>query len=288
MKSKLLRLADLSAFGPWEIQTLSVENEVNMQINSLLVRYRKLEDVDTIEDGDIVVVGCVSDNPKYNRKKLPLNVGKGLFDWEFEEKLIGLKINETSIITVNGSAVTVTVNSIRRNILPPLSDEIVEECMKLPEYDEPDIKTVDQYLPALREEVVEMLKEDALNRQVFNLLNYLIENSEYVIDDDEMNKAVNDALEEENNGFKQDNLNIEEFTQQQFNLYFGQDINSYDDFVEYCKNIFRQGFMLDFYYCYNHNIDPTTITAFQFNGEGWEELADYAKERTIIEVKYND
>lgn len=84
----------------------------------------KKEDVDTIAKGDLVLLSCRSEIPRFQRDDIYLIVGKNLYSAELEDTLVGCGRGETAL-TVDAVPVTVHVKSIVRTTLPALTDENV-------------------------------------------------------------------------------------------------------------------------------------------------------------------
>lgn len=79
----------------------------------------------TVEQGDFVRLTCRSEMPRFQKDGITVMVGRGLYSRPLEAQLVGMKAGETRELEVNGTAVTVTVNGIERNVLPELTDASV-------------------------------------------------------------------------------------------------------------------------------------------------------------------
>lgn len=126
MRSKLIKAGDpwsvdLSAYKiPLEVD----EDRAERDTVNFLRRYAEKAEADEIQNQDTAVITCSSELPRFNRKSLPLRVGVGLFSKELEQQLIGWKKGQTGTVTVQGKPVSVTVQSIQREILPEITDEL--------------------------------------------------------------------------------------------------------------------------------------------------------------------
>lgn len=98
---------------------------VKMQIRK--AHGRLIEKTTPIENGDIVCLRMRSEDDKYCRENLSLNVGKGFFDPQLERSLIGLRTGEERVLSVPAS-VQVKILSVRTRDLPDLTDEMVREA----------------------------------------------------------------------------------------------------------------------------------------------------------------
>lgn len=115
MKSRLVKLysykqVDLES----EAVVEGVQKEIKNLIRHIVKNYKKVLKADEISDGDVVTLKTESSHPKFNKNILPINVGRGLFDTEFENVVMGMKQDEIKTVTVKDIKVKVTVLDIRR------------------------------------------------------------------------------------------------------------------------------------------------------------------------------
>ena len=101
------------------------EGLLQKDLDRILRRHGRKEEAAAVSEGDTVTVSCASELPRYNKKGMPVQIGKGLFNRELEQDMIGMGKGETKEFAVDGSKVTVTVDRIIHTVLPELSDEAV-------------------------------------------------------------------------------------------------------------------------------------------------------------------
>ncbi len=130
MKSQLLELKNYMTLPLPDgmEQTFTAEDlasEINNDIQRDLLSHRRLVEQATVAEGDVVTVALQGQTPKYCKKALPLNVGKGLFDAALESALVGRQVNETFTTSSAVGDVEVTLLECRRTEVPALDDAFV-------------------------------------------------------------------------------------------------------------------------------------------------------------------
>ena len=149
MRSQLLELKNYMTLPLPEglDQTFTAEDlasEVDNDVRRDLLSHRALVEQDTVDMGDAVTVALAGPTPKYCKKALPLNVGKGLFDKVLEEALAGRRVGETFTAPSAAGDETVTVLQCRRTCVPELDDAFVRSLGL------EGVDTVEAYLEHLR------------------------------------------------------------------------------------------------------------------------------------------
>lgn len=113
---------DISEFIPkYEIDAAQLEND----IERVLRAHGRRVSADVVSAGDQTEISCVSENSKFNKDKVFVMVGKGLYSRELEEKLIGMNKGEEKDIKVSEDTVKVCVKNITHTVLPELKDDSV-------------------------------------------------------------------------------------------------------------------------------------------------------------------
>lgn len=113
------RNLDLSEFVP---EFTPDEGALKKDMDRMLKAYGKKIEGETVEAGDMIVLTCESDTPKFNKKGITVIVGKGFFSKDLEAKLVGLKKGEEFRLEADGAKITGTVDKITRTIMPELTD----------------------------------------------------------------------------------------------------------------------------------------------------------------------
>ena len=126
-RSKVLDLYDIRQIDVSEfIDPFAMdEDELNAELDRIRSRRGVMVDAERVEPDDFVRLDCRSGTPKFQKTSLELRVGKGLFSRELEAAMIGMEPGETKTVTLSDAEAEVTIRSIRRRILPALTDELV-------------------------------------------------------------------------------------------------------------------------------------------------------------------
>ena len=127
LKTKALEIRDYHSIDISKFIYGFTVDEARYQkdLERILRRYGRKEDVAVVSEGDTVTLSCRSENPRFNKENVTVPVGKGLFSKDLEAGLIGLPVGEPRSLDLNGTAVTLTVTKAIRTVLPELTDEVV-------------------------------------------------------------------------------------------------------------------------------------------------------------------
>lgn len=132
MKTKLYCLADvqpiLCGIDKSRIPSAAdIEQKVIKALTIGLTTYVPLNEGASICCGDKVALRIKSVLPRFNKEKISITVGSGLYDKAIEEILVGMCAGETATVITRGENVVFTVLSVNRISYPKLSDEMVEK-----------------------------------------------------------------------------------------------------------------------------------------------------------------
>ncbi len=187
MKSKAISVydykkVDISQFIP---EFKVDEKQLEKDITRMLSAYGKKISAETVAPNDQIELSCVSENPKFNKEKVFVLVGKGLYSRELEEKITGLNRNEEKEITVGGDKVKVCVRNIIHTELPELNDENVSS------FGIEGVNTVSDFRRyCIDKQLVRFLDDDENpDMAVACISNTVMDNSEFQLDEAEL-KAV--------------------------------------------------------------------------------------------------
>lgn len=108
LKSKALKVfdyttVDIDDFIP---EFTPDEEAMKKDMERIFRAYGGKTAAETVEAGDMIVLTCTSEAPKFNKKNITVPVGKGLYSKELEDKLIGVKSGEEFCVTVDGKEVS--------------------------------------------------------------------------------------------------------------------------------------------------------------------------------------
>lgn len=192
------------------------EEHILSQMKHLTRGFKKTQPADVLAKGDVAVLALESGLEKFNKPSVFVTVGGGLFDREFEEKLVGHSAGETFETTVGEQTVTVTVKQASRTVFPEPTDEMAAAYAA--QHDEfAGITTVEEY----RGRVVDSYLEDRHRQTLFGAmdetLGYVLTHSDWEFDEEEIAELIseekgfiNEQLKEENVGKELDGLTDEE------------------------------------------------------------------------------
>lgn len=80
-----------------------------------------------IGSGCRVTLHTVSPLPRYNRDRIRVVVGGGLYDPEIERRLQGCRTGDRLHLTVRQQPVDILVTGVEQQVIPPLTDDLVRE-----------------------------------------------------------------------------------------------------------------------------------------------------------------
>ncbi len=213
MRSFVNKLADHRDFKfEHEVKLCCPPEYIDKQLRHITRGSKKSEDAKVLQAGDVAMLKLESDMKKFNSPCVPITVDSGLFDEEFEQKLIGRKTGEEFTAEVNGKKVKVTVISAKRYIYPQPDDEMVRKYVADKD-DMKDISTVQQYIDRVKSDYIKEQKTDAIFGLVNDLIEYVLTHSDWEFDDEELEKVYNDMLADMHSWLKEEmGLTFEEMS----------------------------------------------------------------------------
>ncbi|MBO5994416.1 MAG: hypothetical protein J6Q41_02745 [Firmicutes bacterium] len=191
LKSKVLKVFDYKTVDIDEYIPEFTPDEKILQkdIERIFKAFGRKEAGESVEPGDMVVLTCRSEIPKFNKNGITVPMGKGFFSKELEEKLIGVKAGETFNVDIDGKEVTGTVDRIVRITIPEVNDENVAALGMEGIATVKDLKRycVDKQIDRLLDDMEDCDRASAVVWQALN------DNSEFELDEGELNRAMEDA-----------------------------------------------------------------------------------------------
>lgn len=190
MKSRAIHMLsyedvmDHSAFTPE-----GVEAYVEKSLKRLARKNRTFEAVEKVETGDIVTIKVCGKQDKFNQEQVKVSVGNGFYDETIEKALVGMQVSETKNVTCDGEQVEFAVLSAERAVLPEVTDEIVAK--------ETEYGTVGEYCEKMREKNIKDQVESEATRRARKMIDRIIAESEWRIDEEEIQEYIKDVLENE-------------------------------------------------------------------------------------------
>lgn len=203
MKTKILSYLDVSelVYDPEKLHMTVKEETLNDYVQKELRFLRKKHGTTidagadyAIEDGDIVMIKATSELPKFNRPMIPVSVGKGLFDKQVEQALLGLHLGESKEITIDEKPVTLEVLKVKTKTEAELTWEMIKDDVHK-EY--PNADSIEAFVQAKREESISDHKEDHYLQHIYpSLHQQILDNLEIEIDQEEL-EAYFDMIREQ-------------------------------------------------------------------------------------------
>jgi len=96
------------------------------------------------QEGDTLVLRTVSELPKFNKPRVTVTLGRGLYDRELEAMLVGLPAGGSVTATLRDKRVDAAILEIKRKVVPEPTDEMVRQLEVKNDKREP-ISTVAEY-----------------------------------------------------------------------------------------------------------------------------------------------
>lgn len=206
-------------------QIVEIKNEIIQSLSMVTNKYSDYKKVDDfVKKGDLVTLDLKSTSDKYNKKFLPVVVGAGLFDKEFEEELVNKVLNEINLITLNGVNIETSITQIERKVVPKLTDELVKnEGID-------GVLTVEDY----REYLFNTIVDDKTSKITNDIIKKVIERSEFKIVEDDINRLFEGDLSKMRFLAKEEGMVLEEMTEGEIGQRIGAP--SLEKFEEIYKN----------------------------------------------------
>ena len=181
-RSKALEICDYRSLDPgrWAPPFTVDEEELNAQVDRLRSRHGLMEEADRVMTDDFVTLDSASETPKYQKTNLNLRVGRGLFSPELEQGILGMAPGETRTLKLSDSRAEVTIRTVRRRVLPPLTDETVAS------WGMDGISTAAELIASVKEAARAQYVEDLAEAVAVELSNEVTANSRFELDPEEI------------------------------------------------------------------------------------------------------
>lgn len=110
-----------------------------------------LPEGEAAQAGDTATLRTVSTLPRFNKEKVIVSLGRGLYNKELEDALISCKAGDTVSLNIQDQNVMVTVLELKRKQVPEPTDAMVEELQAKDMKNQP-IHTVADYIAFIHEQ----------------------------------------------------------------------------------------------------------------------------------------
>lgn len=184
---------------------------IEKELNKLAKKYAEtVEADDAIRKGDQIDAKLESNQKKFNKENVPVVVGMGLFNKELEDKLVGMRKNESSTISIDGTTVIVKILNVKRKIIPNVTDEMAKE-LKIE-----GVNTVEDYKKYCYNQEVSKEKEKSFDIIYPMIMDEVIKKSEFTLFDEDIEKLVEVELDRCRVISKKEGMIFDEMTREEF------------------------------------------------------------------------
>ena len=198
---------DISSFT---VPLKADEARYEQDIKKFCRKFAKKVNADDAAKDDMVTISCQSENPKFRKEKITLRLGLGLYSGDLEEKILGMKVGESRKVCAEGAAVTATLLSSEREIIPPLSDELALKCT------DPDIKSAEDIKEYCRFKQYDDVIDERFDDAYSFFSRELLSQSEFSFREEEKQAALSEAKKSMSpnaeSNMEEEKFDIDEFT----------------------------------------------------------------------------
>ncbi|MDO5734323.1 MAG: hypothetical protein Q4P08_04255 [Eubacteriales bacterium] len=197
MKSKILSVPNYKEiplaekFLSLKIDEAAVAAEIEAELHRIAKKHGEVVEAEPghgIEEGDIVMLKASSELPKFNKPMIPVTVGRGLFDYDFEEAILGLEEGQEEEIELQGKKIQVKILKVKTKTIPELTLEMLQAENN--DYFEP-ATSVEDYKEKYRQGIIAGLKADLyFSGAAGELRDKIIDAAEFSIDEAELNEFI--------------------------------------------------------------------------------------------------
>lgn len=135
---------------------------VDKELLFMRVNGAKYVSGEIISESDIIALKVfASCDERYNKDNVEIAVGMNLYNKDIEDALIGMRINESKTISIDGLDITFNVLSIKKKVY----SEITLEKVKA---EDPSITSVDEYKDKIYQKICDKLIRDKAEKLQIN------------------------------------------------------------------------------------------------------------------------
>lgn len=111
-----------------------------------------IPDGEPARTGDTITFRTQSELPKFNREKVTVSIGRGLYNKDLELGAVGRRVNDSYGLEINDKPVTVTILEIKRKQEPAqVTDDMVVE-MRMKDDRGTPITTIEAYMAYMKQQ----------------------------------------------------------------------------------------------------------------------------------------
>ena len=212
MRSRVLRVKDYRAIDISHlIAPIQVDEEqIQREIQRLTNTYVRWQDGDKVAAGDMAVCDLRSQIARFDRENVKFVAGSGMLNKELEQSVLGMRTGETRGVALPDGTVDMTLVSVMNRICPEPSNEMVE-ALGLG-----GIHTLEEYRVHLVREQRRGKIQEAMYAPLRYLVRQVIDQSEFVLYQEDWLRAVEMRLEFSRALAKEEGFVLEEMTSKEF------------------------------------------------------------------------
>lgn len=281
MKSYINTLADYRN-APFEKNVVisCPQKHIDAQLKHLTRGFKKTQSVQAIEKGDVTVLSLESELEKFNKPTVFVTVGGGLFNAEFEEKLIGRSVGEAFEITVDCKAVKVAVKQASRTVFPEPTDEMAAKYAEAHE-EFAGIATVAEYRNKIVKDYIEEKRRSCYYKAMDDILGFVLENSDWEFDDEEIENLTNEEKAFIEQQLKEEGIDTPyaELSEEEIRRIF--EAPSREELEAMFRNGSEQRIAMALWFAAVNGIDAKNLSINEIE-EDWSFLENFVKENITI------
>ena len=184
--------------------------KVEAELRRIALPYVRWEPAAEAAAGDLAICRMHSELPRFERPKLKLMLGSGMFRREIEEAAVGMKPGGEKTVTLPEGAVQLTLMEVSRQTIPEPDDEMVR-ALRLE-----SVASVEDYREHLREKLRLDAAKELSREPLEQLICAVLDGSEFVLYPEDWRRIVNQRLDRSRVLFRQEGIDMERATPEDF------------------------------------------------------------------------
>ena len=185
-------------------------DKVEAELRRIALPYVRWEPVAEAAAGDLAICRMHSELPRFERPKLKLMLGSGMFRREIEEAAVGMKPGEEKTVTLPEGNLQLTLMEVSRQTIPEPDDEMVR-ALRLE-----GVASVEDYREHLREKLRLDAAKELSREPLEQLICAVLDGSEFVLYPEDWRRIVNQRLDRSRVLFRQEGIDMERATPEDF------------------------------------------------------------------------
>ncbi len=198
---------DLSA---WIAPVFPDPEKVEAEMRRVVLPYVRWEPEEEAQTGDLAVCRMESDVPRFQKNRIKLLIGSGMFHSGLEQAVIGMTPGSRRNVALPEGEVLVTLLELSRQQIPEPDDEMISKLGL------DGIFTVEAYRSYLSEKLRRDMAEELLPEPLSRLIRVVIGGSEFVLRKEDWESVVHMRIERSRILFRQEGIDMEQAKPEDF------------------------------------------------------------------------